>query len=286
MKKLLGLILAFMLVCFSPAACAESISPSVLVEGHGCLVSTNGEAVSEEELSAVLQACETVTLGDEKSLHLNIITDLDLIQELLPTYTASGLVNPGCAAIIVSVSSDRGTSEQYHQVDLANIVSGGMMVQQICIAAQLQGLGFRVITDSIYESGYSLYENNEPAPENAVHIATAWEEWLRMFAIPKENYYRVDPSREPVTLMNGKNVQLKSREYAYFEADGSPALKQRVEYITGYMTPVAIVLLAHSDDAPDIRHLDAKALETFWDGSYDPYPESYGGSGSTPKSQH
>ncbi|MBQ9664672.1 MAG: hypothetical protein IJV40_16115 [Oscillospiraceae bacterium] len=281
MKKLIALILVWMLVCSSGYACADNSAMEALTDAHGCLVSTSTEPVTDEEISAVLRACETVTLGTEKTLHLNIITDLDLLQELLPTYTASGLVNQGCAAIIVSVSSDKGTSDQYHQEDLSSVVAGGMMAQQICVAAQLQGLGFRVITDSIYESGYSLYQNNEPAPENAVHIATDWEEWLRMFAIPTEKYYRVDPVREPVKLMNGNHVQLKSGEYAYFEADDSPALKQRVEFFTGYMTPVAIVLLAHSDDAPDVRHLTASALETFWDGSYDPYPQSYGGSGTS-----
>ena len=58
------------------------------------------------------------------------------------------------------------------------------------------------------------------------------------------------------------------------------ALKQKVEYVEGYMTPVAIVLRAHSDDAPQVNSIKASALETFWDGSYDPYPESYGGSGT------
>ena len=154
------------------------------------------------------------------------------------------------------------------------------MAQQICVAAQMQGLGFRVITDSIHESGYSLYRGDEPSDDNAVHKAVSWEEWLRMFAIPKENYYLLNPAREPVVLMNGNNVQLKSRQYAYFEADDSPALKQKVEYVEGYMTPVAIVLLAHSDDAPQVNSIKASALETFWDGSYDPYPESYGGSGT------
>ena len=278
MKKLIALVLVLLLTSVLTVGYAENADPETWTETHGSLVSTNGVPVTKEEIEAVLSACETVTLGSEKTLHLNIITDLDLLQELLPTYSESGLVNPGCAAVIVSVSSDKGTSDQYHQEDLTNIVAGGMMVQQICVAAQMQGLGFRVITDSIYESSYSLYENNDPAPENAVHIATNWEEWLRMFAIPKEKYYHVNPDREPVTLMNGKSVQLKSSEYAYFEADDSPALKQRVDFFDGYMTPVAIVLLAHSDDAPDVRYLDSAAIETFWDGSYDPYPQSYGGS--------
>ena len=283
MRKLVAMVLVILLFCSSTTVLAYNDTLDALSEAHGSLVSINDEAVTEEEISAVLRACETVTLGSEKTLHLNIITDLDLLQELLPTYTVNGLVRQGCAAVIVSVSSDRGTSCQYHKEDLSNIVAGGMMVQQICVAAQMQGLGFKVITDSIYESGYSLYENDEPSPENAVHIALSWEEWLRMFAIPKENYYLMNPSGDPVILMNGNNVQLKSSQFSYFEEDGSPALKRKVEYIYGYMTPIAIVLLAHSDDAPLVRTMKSAALETFWDGSYDPYPESYGGSGTAKK---
>ncbi len=276
MKRFIVLLL--FLACIPSAALADGSAVDALAETHGKLVSANNEAVTDTEIAAILRACETVTLGSEKTLHLNIIKDLDLLQELLPTYTADGLVRQGCAAIIVSVSSDQGTSGQYHQEDTSLLVAGGMMAQQICVAAQMQGLGFRVITDSIYESGYSLYEGDEPAPENAVHMAMEWEEWLKMFAIPQENYYHMDPDREPVTLMNGSNVQLKNSQYAYFEADGTPALKRRVEYIYGYMTPVAIVLLAHSDDSPQVRFMKPDKLETFWDGSYDPYPQSYGGS--------
>ena len=286
MKKLIALVLLLTMMLFSPpAALAEENASDALAEAHGILVSANGEAVTDAEIEAVLRACETLTLGNEKTLHLNIITDLDLLQELLPTYTADGLVRQGCAAIIVSVSSDRGTGGQFHHEDLTNLVAGGMMAQQICVAAQMQGLGFRVITDSIFESGYSLYQGDEPADENAVHKAVEWEEWLRMFAIPKENYYLMNPNGEVVKLMNGNNVQLKSKQYTYFEADDTPALKRKVEYIEGYMTPVAIVLLAHSDDAPQVRAMKADTLETFWDGSYDPYPQSYGGSGSTPKAK-
>ncbi len=281
MKKLMMLVLILALaLCSVPAALAEGDTPDALADAHGSLVSANGEPVTDEEIAAVLRAAEVLSLGSEKTLHLNIIRDLDLLQELLPTYTESGLVCQGCAAVIVSVSSERAAGAQYHQEDLTNFVVGGMMAQQICVAAQMQGLGFRVITDSIHESGYSLYRGDEPSDDNAVHKAVSWEEWLRMFAIPKENYYLLNPAREPVVLMNGNNVQLKSRQYAYFEADDSPALKQKVEYVEGYMTPVAIVLLAHSDDAPQVNSIKASALETFWDGSYDPYPESYGGSGT------
>ena len=281
MKKLMMLVLILALaLCSVPAALAEGDTPDALADAHGSLVSANGEPVTDEEIAAVLRAAEVLSLGSEKTLHLNIIRDLDLLQELLPTYTEDGLVCQGCAAVIVSVSSERAAGAQYHQEDLTNFVVGGMMAQQICVAAQMQGLGFRVITDSIHESGYSLYRGDEPSDDNAVHKAVSWEEWLRMFAIPKENYYLLNPAREPVVLMNGNNVQLKSRQYAYFEADDSPALKQKVEYVEGYMTPVAIVLLAHSDDAPQVNSIKASALETFWDGSYDPYPESYGGSGT------
>ena len=281
MKKLMMLVLILALaLCSVPAALAEGDTPDALADTHGSLVSANGEPVTDEEIAAVLRAAEVLSLGSEKTLHLNIIRDLDLLQELLPTYTESGLVCQGCAAVIVSVSSERAAGAQYHQEDLTNFVVGGMMAQQICVAAQMQGLGFRVITDSIHESGYSLYRGDEPSDDNAVHKAVSWEEWLRMFAIPKENYYLLNPAREPVVLMNGNNVQLKSRQFAYFEADDSPALKQKVEYVEGYMTPVAIVLLAHSDDAPQVNSIKASALETFWDGSYDPYPESYGGSGT------
>ena len=281
MKKLMMLVLILALaLCSVPAALAEGDTPDALADAHGSLVSANGEPVTDEEIAAVLRAAEVLSLGSEKTLHLNIIRDLDLLQELLPTYTESGLVCQGCAAVIVSVSSERAAGAQYHQEDLTNFVVGGMMAQQICVASQMQGLGFRVITDSIHESGYSLYRGDEPSDDNAVHKAVSWEEWLRMFAIPKENYYLLNPAREPVVLMNGNNVQLKSRQFAYFEADDSPALKQKVEYVEGYMTPVAIVLLAHSDDAPQVNSIKASALETFWDGSYDPYPESYGGSGT------
>ncbi len=281
MKKLMIMILILALaLCSVPAALAEGDASDALADAHGSLVSANGEPVTGEEIAAVLRAAEVLSLGSEKTIHLNIIQDLDLLQELLPTYTEDGLVCHGCAAIIVSVSSERAAGAQYHQEDLTNFVVGGMMAQQICVAAQMQGLGFRVITDSIHESGYSLYRGDEPSDDNAVHKAVSWEEWLRMFAIPKENYYLLNPAREPVVLMNGNNVQLKSRQYAYFEADDSPALKQKVEYVEGYMTPVAIVLLAHSDDAPQVNSIKASALETFWDGSYDPYPESYGGSGT------
>ena len=281
MKKLMMLVLILALaLCSVPATLAEGDTPDALADAHGSLVSANGEPVTDEEIAAVLRAAEVLSLGSEKTLHLNIIRDLDLLQELLPTYTESGLVCQGCAAVIVSVSSERAAGAQYHQEDLTNFVVGGMMAQQICVAAQMQGLGFRVNTDSIHESGYSLYRGDEPSDDNAVHKAVSWEEWLRMFAIPKENYYLLNPAREPVVLMNGNNVQLKSRQYAYFEADDSPALKQKVEYVEGYMTPVAIVLLAHSDDAPQVNSIKASALETFWDGSYDPYPESYGGSGT------
>ncbi len=276
MKKCVALILA--LLCLGAFALAEEDALAALTEHHGSLVSTNGEPVTDEELSAVLAACQVVTLGSEKTLHLNVITDLDLLQELLPTYAAAGLVQRGNAAIIVCVSSDRGTSGQYHQPDMSNYVAGGMLAQQICVAAQLKGLGFRVITDCIHESGYSLYAGNEPAPENAVHVATEWEDWLRMFAIPKENYYTMAPDGEPITVMNGKNIQLKGDGYAYFEADDTPALKRRVDYVEGFMTPVAVVLLAHTDDAPQTRVMNADALQTFWDGSFDPYPEVYGGS--------
>ena len=250
---------------------------------HGSLVSTNGDPVTSAELETILEACSQLTLGNVKTLHLNVITDLDLLQELLPTYTEQGLIQAGNAAVIVSVSSDRGTSNQYHQADQTAIVAGGMMAQQICVAAEAQGLGFRVITDCIYESGYNLYRGNEPAPENAVHVAMEWEDWVQMFAIPKENYYVMHPSGDLITVMNGKNVPLKSKQYAYFEADGTPAFKHRVNYVEGYMTPVAVVLLAHSDDPPATGRMPLNDLVTFWDGSFNPYPESYGGSGRVAK---
>ena len=281
MKRMIALILALM--CLAASALAEEDALTALTEEHGSLASANGEPVTEAELEAVLGAATAVTLGSAKTLHLNVITDLDLLQELLPTYAAEGLVREGCAAVIVSVSSDEGASGQFHQRDMANIIAGGMMAQQICVAAQLEGLGFRVITDCIHESGYSLYENDEPAPENAVHTAVEWEEWLRMFAIPKENYYLMAENGEPVTVMGGKNIQLKGGKYAYFEADDTPALKRRMDYVEGYMTPVAVVLLAHTDDAPQAKPMDLDELVTFWDGSFDPYPEAYGGSGANLK---
>ena len=251
-----------------------------MTRGHGSLVSTTEEAVTQEQIAAVLAACEKVTLENEKTLHLTVITSLDLLQELLPTYDQSGLVKEGTAAIIVSADSNRGKSQQYHKEDFTNLIAAGMMTQQICIAAQMQGLGFKVITDSIYESGYSLYKNDDPSPENLVHEATEWENWVRMFAIPKENYYYMDESGEPVVVMGGKNVPLKSKEYTYFEADGTAALKRKVQYVEGYMTPVSIVLLGHSLDEPKQNSMNEEKLVTFWDGSYDPYPKAYGGSAS------
>ena len=90
----------------------------------------------------------------------------------------------------------------------------------------------------------------------------------------------MDESGEPVVVMGGKNVPLKSKEYTYFEADGTPALKRKVQYVEGYMTPVSIVLLGHSLDEPKQNSMNEEKLVTFWDGSYDPYPKAYGGSAS------
>lgn len=273
-------LLFFLMLILPFAGLAEGMTLEEMTRGHGSLVSTTEEAVTQEQIAAVLAACEKVTLENEKTLHLTVITSLDLLQELLPTYDQSGLVKEGTAAIIVSADSNRGKSQQYHKEDFTNLIAAGMMTQQICIAAQMQGLGFKVITDSIYESGYSLYKNDDPSPENLVHEATEWENWVRMFAIPKENYYYMDESGEPVVVMGGKNVPLKSKEYTYFEADGTPALKRKVQYVEGYMTPVSIVLLGHSPDEPKQNSMNEEKLVTFWDGSYDPYPKAYGGSAS------
>ena len=273
-------LLFFLMLILPFAGLAEGMTLEEMTRGHGSLVSTTEEAVTQEQIAAVLAACEKVTLENEKTLHLTVITSLDLLQELLPTYDQSGLVKEGTAAIIVSADSNRGKSQQYHKEDFTNLIAAGMMTQQICIAAQMQGLGFKVITDSIYESGYSLYKNDDPSPENLVHEATEWENWVRMFAIPKENYYYMDESGKPVVVMGGKNVPLKSKEYTYFEADGTPALKRKVQYVEGYMTPVSIVLLGHSLDEPKQNSMNEEKLVTFWDGSYDPYPKAYGGSAS------
>ena len=257
-------LLFFLMLILPFAGLAEGMTLEEMTRGHGSLVSTTEEAVTQEQIAAVLAACEKVTLENEKTLHLTVITSLDLLQELLPIYDQSGLVKEGTAAIIVSADSNRGKSQQYHKEDFTNLIAAGMMTQQIC----------KVITDSIYESGYSLYKNDDPSPENLVHEATEWENWVRMFAIPKENYYYMDESGEPVVVMGGKNVPLKSKEYTYFEADGTPALKRKVQYV------VSIVLLGHSLDEPKQNSMNEEKLVTFWDGSYDPYPKAYGGSAS------
>ena len=279
--KRMALVLSAALLLTAAGALADeqqSFTLDELTQGHGSLVSVSEKAVTEKQLAAIYEAAAKVTVGNAKTWQLTVIPDLDLMQELLPVYNDKGLVKEGCVAIIVSCSSDEGDSHQYHKADMTDYVAAGMVAQQICIAAQMQGLGFKVITDSIYESGYTMYKNNEPGEENILHEATEWEDWVREFAIPKENYYLMDPEGGAITVMGGKTVALKSGKRALYESDGTAAQKQKISFVQGYMTPCAIVLIGNTDDAVKPSGLDAQSLYTVWDGSFDPYPESYGGS--------
>ena len=283
MKHIVCVIMILILVAVPCLAEETARTLSELAAGHGSLVSMTDEPVTEAELMGVLEFAATVTLGNKDAWHMTAVTDLDLIQELLPTYDAAGLVRPGCVAVIVSCTSESGDGSQYNVPDMARFVAAGMVAQQICVGAQMQGLGFMVITDAIRESGYTLYRDNEPSDENLLHEATDWTEWRRGFAIPKEAYYVPDPSGEPIRLMNGNAVPLKSGSFVCYEADGSVAEKKRVSYVEDYMTPCAIVLIGHTGDAPKPAGVPVESRFDIWDGSYEPYPESYGGSGQSLK---
>lgn len=282
MKKLAACALAAALALSGTAALADegALTIEQLTKEHGSMVSTTETAVTTEQRDAIIKAALSVTLGSSGMWYLTVVPELDLIQELLPTYNEAGLIHEGNVAFIVSCTSEEGAYQQYHVEDVTRYISAGMAAQQICVAAQMQGLGFKVITDSIYESSYTLYRNNEPGEENIVHEGMDWDEWRQMFAIPKDDYYIMSDSGEPITVMNGNTVQLKSKQYQYFEQDGSPAIKYKMNYINGYMTPCVIVLVGNTEEAPKLAKNAEKDFVTIWDGSFDPYPVYYGGSGS------
>ena len=250
-----------------------------LAEEHGSLVSTTENAVTKEQIKAIYQAVESVTLGNEKVWHITVIPNLDMIQELLPTYTEAGLIHEGNVAIIISCSSETGNKNQYYVPDTTALIAAGMVAQQICIAAQMQGIGFKVITDCIYESSYALYKDNIVDEEHLLKQGMDWEEWVRQFAIPKESYYIMGQSGESIKTLSGEYVTLGGKNYTYYEADGvTPATKKKVEYVEGYMTPCAVVLLGNTEDAPQKNRIYSDNFATYWDGTFDPYPTNYGGS--------
>lgn len=262
---------------------SAGLTPETFFKEHGALRSTTEEAVTAEQLSAICSAAGKVTFGDEKTWHLTVIPTLDLLQELLPTYAEDGLIKEGNAAIIVSCSSARGEAEQFAVPDQSTLIAAGMITQQICVAAQMQGLGFKVITDSIHQSSYTLYKDNVADEEHLLKESMEWEEWVRMFAIPEENYYVSGESGEIIKTLSGEPIALKGSGYTYYEADGvTPAPKKKMEYVEGYMTPCAIVLLGNTEEELKKQTLLIEDFVTVWDGSYDPYPENYGGSGPKP----
>ena len=173
-----------------------------LSQEHGSLVSTTDEAITQEQLEAIYQAVEAVTLGNKDMWQLTVIPNLDLIQELLPTYAQAGLLREGNVAIIVSVTSDTGVKDQYKAPDNTEAVAAGMVAQQICVAAQMQGIGFKVITDCIRESAYTLYVDDIVDTEHLLQEGKEWEEWITQFAIPKENYYRMVEGGDPIKTIN------------------------------------------------------------------------------------
>lgn len=253
-----------------------------LSDGHGSLVSTTEEPVTPEQLTAIYEAVEAVTLGDDTMWKLSTISGLDLLQELLPTYAQAGLLHEGNVAIIVSCSSDTGTAEQFHVTDNTRIVAAGMVAQQICVAAQMQGIGFKVITDNIRESSYNLYIDNIVDSEHLLQEGKEWEEWLTQFAIPKENYYVMGKERTPVKTIGGDYITLGNGDYTYYETDGeSTANKLRTEYVKGYMTPCVVVLLGNTEDEPQQSRNFYEKFVTEYNGEGNPYPEEYGGSGHT-----
>ena len=278
MKKLLA-VFAGCLMLFSMAAAESEWTLEQLTREHGALVSTSDEAVTEEQIDALCQAAAAVTLGSSKTWQLTVIRNLDLLQELLPMYNEQGLLHEGNVAIIVSVTSDTSMDTQYEITDHTTMIMGGMLTQQLCVAAQMQNLGFKVITDSLYEASYALYRDNIQDEEHLIKEAETREDWLKRFAILKEKYYVPDPSGEEITVMSGKTIPLKHGKLQYILSDGSTANKKRVDYVEGYMTPCAIVLIGHSDDAPQKSGIKTEDVVNYWDGEGDPYPVSYGASG-------
>ncbi len=247
--------------------------------GHGSLVSTTGQAVSEEQLLQICEAVSEVTIGNENTWHITIITNQDLMQELLPTYAHEGLIQEGNAAIIVSCTSDTGEKDQYSVKDNTAVMAAGMVTQQICVAAQMQGLAFKVITENIRESAYTLYIDNIADEAHLLQESKDWDTWRRQFAIPSEKYYVLEENAGPIKTMGDEYVTLGNGVYTYYEADGvTPAYKRTLAYETGYMTPCAVVLLGYSEDAPQHNKTTLGKLYTIYDGSYDPYPAYYGGS--------
>lgn len=259
---------------------AKGLTLERLIKEHGYLVSTTEKKVTEEDLKGIYEAAQAVTVGDPSMWKLTAITNLDLIQELLPTYTEAGLIHEGNVAIIVSCTSDTGNCEQYEVRDNTALVAAGMVTQQICVAAQMQGIGFKVITDCIRESSYTLYRDNVPDEEHLLKEGQEWEEWVTQFAVPKENYYDLVEGGDKVQTIGGDYVTLGNGTYDYYEADGqTPVTKIKTEYIKGYMTPCAVVLLGYSEDAPKTGNNYYQKFVNEWNGKGEAYPEVYGGSG-------
>lgn len=279
MRKILACMLGILLLTTCAAAQEEALTLEQLCAEHGSMVSTTDEAVTDAQIDAICTAAAAVTLGSAEQWQLTVIPDLDLVQELLPVYNEQGLIHEGNVAFIVSVTSDTSMASQHAVEDHSTMIMGGMIAQQICVAAQMQGLGFKVITDSIYESGYTLYRDNVQDEAHLIKAGMPWAEWLEQFAILKEKYYVPDPSGEEITVMNGKHVPLKNGKLQYFLADGTTVNKKKVQYVEGYMTPCVIVLVGHTQDAPRGSGIKTDSVVTRWDGSYDPYPVSYGASG-------
>lgn len=281
MKKLIAALVFAALMTLTAAAFAaeETMDVEEFIKGHGSMVSTTDEAVTEAQLDAMCRAAAQVTLGTGKLWQLTVIQNADLIQELLPVYTKQGLVNEGNAAIIVSITSDTSMRDQYETTDNTNLVIGGMLTQQLCVAAQMQGLGFKVITDCLYEVPYWIYEDNITDDEHLIQAGRDREEWLMEFAIRKEKFYVPNPSGEEITVMNGNTVPLKHDKLIYYRADGSTVNKKKMDYEDAFMTPVAVVLVGNTAD--EVKHAKTKLgdVVNYWDGEGDAYPMIYGGSG-------
>ncbi|MDO4493871.1 MAG: hypothetical protein Q4C53_08315 [Clostridia bacterium] len=272
---------ALCLMSLSALAAEPAGDIEAFIAGHGSMVSSTNEAVTEEQLDAMCRAAATVTLGMGKQWQLTVIRNIDLIQELLPVYTAEGFVQEGNAAIIVSVTSDTSMEKQYEIEDHTNDIIGGMVTQQLCVAAQMQGLGFKVITDSLYETPYWIYADNIQDDEHLIQAGRDREEWLRAFAIRKEKYYIIHPDNEYSATMDGSPVPLKHGKLIYYTAEGETVNKKKLLYQDAYMTPVAIVLVGNTDEAVRPSRIKLKNVVNYWDGKGSPYETVYGGSGRT-----
>lgn len=279
-------IAALLTVCMGIAApvCAsqegEAFSLEDLLSRQGTLVSATDEAVTTQELETLCKAAAGVTVGDKKMWQLTVITGQDLVQELLPRYAQEGLVTKGTAAIVVSVTSETGQKDQYEVPDQTAAMAAGMVAQQISTAATMMGLGSKVITDVIYESSYTLYNDNEPDDGHLLKEGMDWDEWRRMFAVPVENIYTLDASGEPIEVLDGSHVELDSNGYTLYDREsGEPVSKKKVNYEKEQlMTPVCVVLVGHTDEDAKKSGIRPEEIRSFYDGTTDPYEKHYGGS--------